>query len=111
MGRAGRNVARTGADALRGGERARSGRWLAGRFRQSRLAGLGAHPTVAVELHPIGAGLAVVEVARRLERHSAYDAAYVVLAQALSAELWTFDGPLARNARGINLPVRLLAAD
>ena len=67
--------------------------------------------TVAVELHPIGAGPAVVEVARRLERHSAYDAAYVVLAQALSAELWTFDGPLARNARSINLPVRLLTAD
>ncbi len=27
----------------------------------------------------------------------AYDAAYVVLAQALGAELWTLDGPFART--------------
>ena len=64
---------------------------------------------VAVELHPLDAGPAVIDVARRLARHSAYDAAYVVLAQALGAELWTLDGPLARNAAGIGLPVRLLA--
>jgi len=30
------------------------------------------------------------------------------LAQELDAELWTLDGPLARNASGADLPVRLI---
>lgn len=46
-------------------------------------------------------------MAQRLGRQSAYDAAYVVLAQELNAELWTLDGPLARNAIDVGLPVRL----
>jgi predicted nucleic acid-binding protein len=50
----------------------------------------------------------VVEVAMRLRRQSAYDAAYIVLAQQLEGELWTLDGPLARNAAGIGFPVRLI---
>ena len=66
---------------------------------------------VDVQLHPLIDGAAAVEVALRLERSNAYDAAYVVLAQALDAELWTLDGPLARNASGLGLPVRLLPAD
>lgn len=66
--------------------------------------------SVPVELHPITVGPAIVTVARRLARSSAYDAAYVVLAQTLDAVLWTFDGPLARNAAGFSLPVRLLDA-
>jgi predicted nucleic acid-binding protein len=37
-----------------------------------------------------------------------YDAAYVALAQELDAELLTLEGPLARNAASIDLPVRLL---
>lgn len=41
-----------------------------------------------------------VEIAVELERHSAYDAAYLALAERLDAEVWTLDGPLARNARG-----------
>ena len=45
--------------------------------------------------------------ALRLGRRSAYDAAYVVLASELGAELWTLDGPLARNAADHDLPVRL----
>jgi len=65
---------------------------------------------VDVELHALGDGAAVVATALRLERSSAYDAAYVVLAQTLDAELWTLDGPLARNAEGVGLPVRLVAA-
>jgi predicted nucleic acid-binding protein len=39
-----------------------------------------------------------VEIAADLERHSAYDAAYLALAERLGAEVWTLDGPLARNA-------------
>lgn len=61
-----------------------------------------------VVLHPLDAGPDVVSLALRLGRQSAYDAAYVALAQSLGAELWTLDGPLARNAGGLGLPVRLL---
>ena len=39
-----------------------------------------------------------IEIAVELERHSAYDAAYLALAERLGAEVWTLDGPLARNA-------------
>jgi predicted nucleic acid-binding protein len=43
-----------------------------------------------------------------LVRQRAYDAAYIALAQSLDADLWTVDGPLARNARSVGLPVQLL---
>ena len=39
---------------------------------------------------------------QRLERKSAYDAAYVVLADTLGAEVWT------RNATSRGLPVQLI---
>lgn len=45
--------------------------------------------------------------ALRLQRSSAYDAAYIGLAEQLGADLWTLDGPLARNATGVGYPVRL----
>ena len=41
-------------------------------------------------------------------RHSAYDAAYLELAKRLGAEIWTVDGPLARNA-GSRYSVQLIA--
>lgn len=41
-----------------------------------------------------------VEVAVDLQRHSAYDAAYLALAERIDGEVWTLDGPLARNAAG-----------
>lgn len=66
---------------------------------------------VRVQLHTLADGAAAVATALRLERSNAYDAAYVVLAQTLDAELWTLDGPLARNASGLALPVRLVVAD
>lgn len=61
-----------------------------------------------VVLHALEDGPAAIEIARSLKRKSAYDAAYVALAQELGAELWTVDGPLARNAASVALPVRLL---
>jgi predicted nucleic acid-binding protein len=51
----------------------------------------------------------VVELAGRLRRRSAYDAAYLRLAVDLEATLWTFDGPLARNAGSADIPIRLLS--
>lgn len=62
-----------------------------------------------IVLHELREGPAVIEIARQLRRQSAYDAAYVALAQQLDAEVWTLDGPLARNAAGTSLPVRLIA--
>lgn len=50
----------------------------------------------------------VVEIALSLRRNSAYDAAYLALAETLGAELWTLDGPLYRNAAGLGFAVRLL---
>ena len=64
-----------------------------------------------VMLHPLTRGAEAVAIALRLQRSSAYDAAYVDLAQSLDAELWTLDGTLARNAGGLGLPVRLVTAD
>lgn len=59
--------------------------------------------------HPLmSGGDRVVEVALDMRRLGAYDAAYIVLAQQLGAELWTFDGPLARNAAGLDFPVKLM---
>lgn len=66
---------------------------------------------IEISLHGLVDGPAVIAVARALQRESAYDAAYVALAQQLGAELWTLDGPLYRNAAGVDLPVRLIEAD
>jgi predicted nucleic acid-binding protein len=50
-------------------------------------------------------------MAQRLELRSAYDAAYVVLAEELDTKLWTLDGRLARNASSRGLPVQLIQTD
>ncbi len=51
----------------------------------------------------------VVEIALRLGRQNAYDAAYLALAESLGAELWTLDSPLYRNASGYGFPVQLVS--
>ena len=59
--------------------------------------------------HPLSDDLPrVVDIALRLKRQSAYDAAYIALAEELDATLWTLDGPLARNAQSAGLPVQLV---
>lgn len=63
---------------------------------------------IEISLHGLVDGPAVITVARKLKRESAYDAAYIALAQELGAELWTLDGPLYRNAASTDLPVRLI---
>lgn len=65
---------------------------------------------VPVTLHRLEEGPDVVAMAERLERRSAYDAAYLALADRLGAELWTLDGPLARNAASRGFAARLIEA-
>jgi predicted nucleic acid-binding protein len=50
----------------------------------------------------------VVRAALVLQRRSAYDAAYLALAEDLDAKLWTLDGPLARNASAHGHRVNLI---
>lgn len=60
-----------------------------------------------VAYHEPGDKNLIVDIAVDLQRHSAYDAAYLALAKELDGELWTLDGPLARNAAG-RYPVNLI---
>lgn len=63
---------------------------------------------VLVTYHAQVAGPEIIEIARRLERRSAYDAAYLALAVELDAVLWTLDGRLARNAQSRGFATELL---
>jgi predicted nucleic acid-binding protein len=47
-----------------------------------------------IQYHPVANVPRVIEVATILGRQSAYDAAYIELAEALNTELWTLDRPL-----------------
>jgi predicted nucleic acid-binding protein len=58
--------------------------------------------------HPLADGIEAISLAISLERRSAFDAAYVALALEIDAELWTLDGPLARNAASRRFPVSLI---
>ena len=81
----------------------------AGAFPKERLAESWRTVTaLPITYHPLQAGgEQVIAMALQLGRKSAYDAAYLILAQQLGAELWTFDGPHARNATGLGFPVHL----
>ena len=63
---------------------------------------------IPIDFHSLTLAPQVVSVALRLRRRSAYDAAYMVLAERLGAVLWTLDGHLARNAASMGFPVRLV---
>lgn len=45
----------------------------------------------------------------QLRQRHATDSTYVRLATQLDTEMWTLDGPLARNAADVGLPVKLIA--
>lgn len=61
-----------------------------------------------VVYHDMSQGSRMVEIALTLGRKSAYDAAYIALAESLEAQLWTLDSPLYRNAVDCGFPVFLL---
>jgi predicted nucleic acid-binding protein len=61
-----------------------------------------------LSFHPISRGPRVVELALSLGRTSAYDAAYLALAEELRAEVWTLDGRFARNASARGFAVHLI---
>ena len=66
---------------------------------------------LGVELHPFDLaedGPAVAAITTQLRRRHATDSAYIRLAQQLVTQAWTLDGPLARDAAGVGLPVRLI---
>jgi len=50
----------------------------------------------------------IIEITLALKRQSAYDGAYLALAETLNAELYTLDGPLYRKAIGQGFNVQLL---
>jgi predicted nucleic acid-binding protein len=62
-------------------------------------------------LHPfdlIRDGPAVSAITTQLRRRHATDSTYIHLAQQLDTAVWTLDGPLARNAADVGLPVKLI---
>ncbi len=62
-------------------------------------------------LHPFDLtqdGSAVAAITTRLRRRHANDSTYIHLAPQLDTSVWTLDGPLARNAADVGLPVRLI---
>jgi len=62
-----------------------------------------------ITYHASIAAKRVVEIALRLGRQNAYDAAYLALAESLGVQLWTLDSPLFRNASGYGFPVQLIS--
>jgi predicted nucleic acid-binding protein len=61
-----------------------------------------------ISYHVLMNGPRIIEISRLLKRQSAYDGAYLALAESLNAELYTLDGPLYRNAVGQGFKVQLL---
>lgn len=47
-------------------------------------------------------------ITTQLRRRHATDPTYIRLAQQLGTAVWTLDGPLARNAADVGLPVKLI---
>ena len=61
-----------------------------------------------ITYHALTGTSRVIEISLGLNRQSAYDAAYLALAESLEAGLYTLDGPLYRNAGGQGFNIELL---
>lgn len=64
--------------------------------------------SLPITYHSLTDGPRTVEIALSLERTTAYDAAYLMLAEQLEAELWTIDGKLYRNAQSRGYRVQVI---
>ena len=67
-------------------------------------------PALDVIIHPFDLthdGPAVGAVTTQLRRRHATDSTYIHLEKHLDTAVWTLDGPLARNAASVGLPVEL----
>lgn|GEM_PF-500279 len=64
--------------------------------------------SLPITYHSLTEGDRAAELALRLNRSSAYDAAYLLLSESLGVPLFTLDGKLARNATGSGFVVQLL---
>lgn len=61
-----------------------------------------------VAFQDITDGSRIIALAQLLKRQNSYDASYIALAEELGTDVWTVDGPLARNAAQTGLPVKLI---
>jgi predicted nucleic acid-binding protein len=66
--------------------------------------------TLPITWHPLSDVVPAVRIALTLRRQSAYDAAYLALAQDLGATVHTLDGKLVNNAAGAGFAVALVGA-
>lgn len=67
--------------------------------------------TLGMKFHPFDLaedGPVVAVITAQLRRRHATDSTYIHLAQQLDTHVWTLDGPLARNAADLGLPVKLV---
>lgn len=58
---------------------------------------------IAITLHPHPPGGRLLRIADRQRTRAAYDAAHLVLAETLPAELWTVDRRLANGGRSLGI--------
>jgi predicted nucleic acid-binding protein len=61
-----------------------------------------------ITYHALTNARRVIEISLRLKRQSAYDAAYLALAESLNVGVYTLDGPLYRNATAQGFNIQLL---
>jgi predicted nucleic acid-binding protein len=69
---------------------------------------LGLIAGLRVRYHPMADIARAIEIAVELGRSDAYDTPFLALAERLDTELWTLDGPLARNAGPRGYSVKLI---
>jgi len=61
-----------------------------------------------ITYHALTNASRIIEISLQLNRQSAYDSAYLALAESLNAILYTLDGPLYRNATSQGFNIQLL---